>query len=155
VAAAGLGAALVIALLPRVVASGRLIRFRITGWLSTRVTPGRQAWHAGLFVFASWAIRATALFFLLAAMDISISFPLAIGFLCAAAASAALPIAPAGAATQAGAGAAMLVASGVGTQQAIDYAISAQAMVIVAGAAVVVFAAARHAGQRVLARRTA
>lgn len=155
VAAGGLGAALIIVLLPRAIASGRLIRFRIARWLSTRVTPGRQAWHAGLLVFASWSVRATALFFLLAAMDISISFPLAIGFLCAAAASAALPIAPAGAATQAGAGAAMLVASGLSTQQAIDYAISAQAMVILAGVAVVLFAAARHAGQRVFARRAA
>ena len=37
--------------------------------------------------------------------------PLALAFLCASAASAALPIAPAGAATQAGAGAAILIAA--------------------------------------------
>lgn len=155
VAFAGLGAALVIALLPRLVASGRLIRFRIARWIGKRVTPGKEAWRAGLLVFASWAVRATALFFLLAAMDISISFPLAIGFLCAAAASGALPIAPAGAATQAGAGAAMLVASGIGTQQAINYAISAQAMAILAGAAVLIFAAVWHTAERVATRRRA
>jgi hypothetical protein len=90
---------------------------------------------------------------LLAALDVSISFPLAIGFLCAAAASGALPIGPAGAATQAGAGAALLIASGISTQQAIDFAVGAQALLILAGAAVVVFAAAWHYSQRLVARR--
>jgi hypothetical protein len=46
----------------------------------------------------------------------------------------------------------MLVASGVSTQQAIDFAISAQALLILAGAAVVIFAAFWHAGGRVAAR---
>ena len=155
VAAGGLGAAAVIALLPQLASRSRLLRFRIARWISARTTPVRQAGTAGLLVLASWAVRAVALFLLLAAMDISISFPLAIGFLCAAAASSALPIAPAGAATQAGAGAAMLVASGVSAQQAIDFAISAQAIMILAGAAVVVFAALWHAGGHVLARRAA
>jgi uncharacterized membrane protein YbhN (UPF0104 family) len=155
VAAAGLGAGLIITLLPRIVASGRLIRFRLTHWVSKRLTPIRDAWTAWLLVLGSWIARAVALFLLLAAMDISISFPLAIGFLVAAAASGALPIAPAGAATQAGAGAALLVASGISTQQAIDFAISAQALVIIAGFGVVVFAALWHTGGRLLARRAA
>jgi len=155
VAAGGLGAGLLIWLMPRILASGRLIRFRIARWISKRTTPMRDAWKAWLFVFASWVIRAVGLYLLLAAMGISISFPLAIGFLCAAAASGALPIAPAGAATQAGAGAAMLVASGVATQQAIAFAISAQALLIFAGAGVVLFAGALHAGQRVALRRAA
>jgi uncharacterized membrane protein YbhN (UPF0104 family) len=136
-------------------ASGRLIKYRIARWISKRTTPMAEAWQAGLLVFASWVIRALGLYFLLAAMGISISFPLAIGFLCAAAASAALPIAPAGAATQAGAGAAMLVASGVTTQQAVAFAISAQALLIFAGAAVVIFAAVLHTGQRLALRRAA
>ncbi len=153
VAAAGLGAGVVIWAMPRVVASGRLLRFRIARWIGHRATPLREASRAGALVFASWGVRAVALFLLLAAMDISISFPLAVGFLCAAAASGALPIAPAGAATQAGAGAAMLAASGVGTQRAIDYAVSAQAMLILAGAAVLLFAAVWHTGQRLQARR--
>jgi hypothetical protein len=152
VAAAGLGAAAIIAFLPRLVASGRLIKYRIARWVSRRTTPLRQAWSAGLLVLASWLLRAVALFLLLAAMDISISFPLAIGFLCAAAASGALPIAPAGAATQAGAGAAMLIASGISTQQAVAFAVSAQALLILAGASVVAFAAVWHAGGRLLAR---
>lgn len=152
VAAGGLGAALVIGFLPRLMASGRLIRFRVARWIGQRLTSGRDAWRAGFLVLASWSIRAVALFLLLAAFDVRISFPLAIGFLCASAASGALPIAPAGAVTQAGAGAALLVASGVGVQRAIDFAVSAQALLILAGAAVVVFAAAWHAGQRLTAR---
>ena len=135
--------------------STRLIRYRLTRWLSKRSTPMSSAWRAWLLVFASWVIRALGLYLLLAAMGISISFPLAIGFLCAAAASGALPIAPAGAATQAGAGAAMLVASGVATQQAVAFAISAQALLILAGAGVVIFAALLHTGQRLALRRAA
>ena len=155
VAATGLGAALVVALLPRAMASGRLIRFRIARWIGQRLTPHRDAWKAWLLVLASWTVRAVALFLLLAAFDVRISFPLAIGFLCAGAASTALPIAPAGAATQAGAGAALLVASGIGTQKAIDFAVSAQALVILGGVAVVVFAAVWHGGQRLAARSRA
>ena len=154
VAACGLGAALIVAFLPRVMASGRLIRFRIARWIGQRLTPHRDAWKAWLLVLASWTVRAVALFLLLAAFDVRISFPLAIGFLCAAAASGALPIAPAGAATQAGAGAALLVASGVGTATAIDFAISAQALLILAGAGVVIFAALWHGGRKLLPART-
>jgi uncharacterized membrane protein YbhN (UPF0104 family) len=152
VAAGGLGAGLLVAFLPRVVASGRLIRFRIARWVHHRATPLREARESVMLVFCSWIVRALALYLLLAAMGISISFPLAIGFLVAAAASGALPIAPAGAATQAGAGAALLVASGVETQQAIHFAISAQALLIFAGAAVVLFAAASHGVGRFAAR---
>lgn len=155
VAAGGLGAGILIWLMPRMLLSTRLIRYRLTRWLSKRSTPMSSAWRAWLLVFASWVIRALGLYLLLAAMGISISFPLAIGFLCAAAASGALPIAPAGAATQAGAGAAMLVASGVATQQAIAFAISAQALLILAGAGVVIFAALLHTGQRLALRRAA
>ena len=101
-------------------------------------------------------MRATALFLLLVAMDISVSYPLAIGFLCAGAAASALPIAPAaGAATTVGGGAALLIASGVGTSTAVEFAISAQALLIFAGVVVLLFAAVLHGGQRVLARRHA
>src|ERR671919_645447 len=109
VAFAGFGAAVVIAVLPRLTASGRLVR-----WMSERSLSPREAWKAWILVLASWLTRALGLFVLLAALGVSISLPLAIAFLCAAAASGALPVAPAGAATQAGAGAAILVASGIG-----------------------------------------
>jgi hypothetical protein len=101
-----------------------------------------------VLVLASWLTRAFGLFLLLHALGFSLSLPVAIAFLCAAAASGALPIAPAGAATQAGAGAAILIASGVGTTNAISFAVGAQALLIVAGASVLVFAALWHGGRR-------
>jgi hypothetical protein len=154
VSAAGLGAILVVTFLPRMMASGRVVKYRIARWIGQRLTHVRDAWKAALFVLASWIIRAMALFVFLAAMDVPLSFPLAIGFLCAAAAASALPIAPAaGAATQVGGGAALLVASGVSTQVAIDFALSAQALLIFAGAAVVLYAAASHGVGKVVARR--
>lgn len=155
VAFAGLGAAVVIAALPRLTASGRFVRFRLARWLSERSLCPREAWKAWILVLASWLTRALGLFILLAALGVSISLPLAIAFLCAAAASGALPVAPAGAATQAGAGAAILMASGIGTAQAVSFAIAAQALLIVAGAAVLVFAAAWHGGARLALRRAA
>jgi uncharacterized membrane protein YbhN (UPF0104 family) len=148
VAFAGFGAAIVIAVLPRLIASGRLIRFRIARWLGDRLIPPRAAWQAWVLVLASWLTRAFGLFLLLHALGFALSLPLAIAFLCAAAASGALPIAPAGAATQAGAGAAILMASGVGTANAVSFAVGAQALLIVAGAAVLAFAALWHGGKR-------
>ena len=148
VALAGFGAAVVIAVLPRLIASGRLIRFRIARWLGERLIPPRNAWQAWVLVLASWLTRAFGLFLLLHALGFSLSLPVAIAFLCAAAASGALPIAPAGAATQAGAGAAILIASDVGTANAISFAVGAQALLILAGASVLVFAALWHGGRR-------
>src|SRR5207244_11441960 len=78
-----------------------------------------------------------AVFVLLNALAIGASFPLALAFLCASAASAALPIAPAGAATQAGAGAAILIVGGVPKAEAFAFAVAAQGMVILVGAALV------------------
>jgi len=148
VALGGLGAAVVIVALPYAVRSGRLLRFRLTRWLAAHATAPREAWKAWLLVLVSWLIRAVAVLFLLGALGVSLSFPMAIAFLCAGAASGALPVAPAGAATQAGAGAAILIASGVSTSQALAFAVAAQALVMLAGATVIVFAAAWHGGQR-------
>jgi uncharacterized membrane protein YbhN (UPF0104 family) len=148
VAAVGLAAAIIISLLPRLVASGRFIRFRVGRWVAERATSPREAWKSMVFVLASWVARAVGLFFLLAALGVSVSFPLAVAFLVAAAASSALPIAPAGAATQAGAGAAILVASGIGTSQAIAFAVAAQAILIAVAAVVLVIAATWGAARR-------
>jgi uncharacterized membrane protein YbhN (UPF0104 family) len=148
VAAAGLGAALIVVALPRLSRNRRVARYRLCGWLQTRCACPREATKAWVLVSASWSLRALALYVLLAALGVSSSFPLALFFLCATAASTALPIAPAGAATQAGAGAAILVVAGVNTSHAVAFAISAQALVIVAGFAVVVAAAAWEARLR-------
>lgn len=153
VAFAGLGAAVVIGVLPRLTASGRLIRFRIARWLGERVVSPRDAWQAWVLVLASWLVRAFGLFILLNALGFHLSLPMALLFLCAAAASGALPIAPAGAATQVGAGAAILMASGISAGKAVSFAVGAQALLIVAGAAVLIFAAAWHGGRRLVLSR--
>lgn len=152
VAAGGIAAAVIVLTLPRIVGSGYMLRFRLSGWLESRLTVPREARRAWLLVFASWTARAVAIFLLLAALGFPLSFPLAIAFLCAAAASGALPIAPAGAVTQAGTGAAILMASGFATGDAVAFAVAAQMLLILAGAIVVVLAAAPPVGQRLLCR---
>ena len=80
------------------------------------------------------------------------SFALALGFVCASAASAALPIGPAGAAMQAGAGATLLALNGVPKADAIAFSVAAQALVVVTGAAVILLVAAWHLATRVRPR---
>ena len=152
VAVAGVLAAVVIALLPRATGWRRVTRFRAGRWLGEHTHCTREACAAWVLVSISWALRGTAVFLLLNALSMRSSFPLALAFLCASAASAALPIAPAGAATQAGAGAAILVASGVHTTEAIAFSVAAQALVIVTGAAVILIVAAAHLAARIRAR---
>lgn len=149
VAFAGIGAAVVILALPRVSGSARLMRFRAARWLSERATCVREARAATVLILLSWLVRTGGILLLLGAVGFGLSFPLAVAFLCGAAASGALPVAPAGAATQAGAGAAILVASGVGASEAIAFAVAAQALVIFAGAAVILFALAWTGARRV------
>jgi hypothetical protein len=83
------------------------LRFWLGRWLSPRTTSLRRASQAWVLVSICWIVRAL-LFLLLGALGIGYSFPLALLFLCASAAAAALPIGPAGAATQVGGGAAAL-----------------------------------------------
>jgi uncharacterized membrane protein YbhN (UPF0104 family) len=144
VAAAGVGAATIVLALPRVARMQRFVRFRVGRWLRDHTTCAGEASKAWVLVSLSWLLRGAALLVLLDASGVGASVPLALAFLCASSASAALPIAPAGAATQAGAGAAILAVSGVPTAEAIAFAVAAQALVIVAGAACVVAAAIWH-----------
>jgi hypothetical protein len=132
----GMGAAAVVLLFPRLSAHARLARFRLVGWLAPRVTPWREATRAWGLVLASWLIRAIAVFLLLGTFGIGFSFPLAIMFICAGAASAAFPIGPAGAATQVTAGTLLLVVSGVEAPRALTFALAAQALLIFSGAAI-------------------
>jgi Lysylphosphatidylglycerol synthase TM region len=134
----GVLAAAVVIALPFVVASERLLRYRLVRWLAPRATPPRRAAEAWALVSASWLIRAIGLTLLLAALGLGFNFPLAMMFLCAAAAAAALPVSPAGAATQVGAGAALLIVSGIGRTEAVGFALAAQTLLILAGAAVLV-----------------
>jgi uncharacterized membrane protein YbhN (UPF0104 family) len=155
VAAAGIAAALLVLSLPRLACVGWVARFKVGRWLQEHCACRRTASQAWLLITVSWALRALAVFVLLQALAVGSSFPLALAFLCASAASAALPIAPAGAATQAGAGAAILIVSGIPKADAFAFAVAAQAMVILAGAAVCAAAGVWHLGARFRRRAAA
>ena len=142
VVAAGVAAATLIVALPRLVTSGSVARFRVGRWLAARTTSRRLASEAWLFVSACWAVRGVAFFLVLGTLGVGFSLPLALLFLCAGAAAAALPIGPAGAATQVGAGAAALMAAGVGASPAVAVALAAGALGVLAGAAAVLGAVA-------------
>ncbi len=144
IAAAGVLAAAFVVALPRL-AHGRWVgRFRLVLWLREHTaTPGDAARAWGL-VAVSWVLRALAVFILLDALAIGATIPLALGFLCASAAAAALPVAPAGGVAQAGAGAALLVSAGIHGTQAAAFAVAAQGMVVLAGAAILVLTTSMH-----------
>lgn len=146
---AGVAAAALVLALPRICV-GRLIRFRAVRWAREHRPSPRDAWAAWALVSVSWLLRGAALFVLLHALSIrtdASAVAIALTFLCASAASAALPIAPAGAATQAGAGAAILIATGVQASEAVAFAVAAQALVVLVGAAIVAFAGLWHVGR--------
>jgi hypothetical protein len=154
VAVGGVAAAALILALPRLAASKRALRFRLGRWLSPRTTSLRAALQAWTLVFACWLVRAVALFLLLGTLGIGYSFPLALLFLCAGAAAAALPIGPAGAAAQVGAGAASLIASGVGASKALAVAVSVGALGVISGTAILLFALAWRTGMSLVPTRT-
>ena len=155
VAAAGVAAAAVVAFLPQLARRSFVTRWRVGRWLAEHTHCTKEAWAAWLLISVSWSLRGLAVFLLLNALSMPGSFVLALAFLVASAASAALPIAPAGAATQAGAGAAILALSGVGTAHAVAFSIAAQALVIVTGAAVILLVAAWQVSLRLLRSRPA
>jgi hypothetical protein len=127
-------------------------RRRFGRWLAEHTHCTKEAWAAWLLISVSWSLRGLAVFLLLNALSMPGSYVLALAFLVASAASAALPIAPAGAATQAGAGAAILVLGGVATAPAVAFSVAAQALVIVTGAAVMLLIAAWKLALRVRPR---
>jgi uncharacterized membrane protein YbhN (UPF0104 family) len=146
VAFAGFGAAVLILALPRMAASERSMRFRLGRWLSPRTTSRRRLSQAWVLVTACWLARAVAIYLLLGTLGVGYSFPLALLFLCAGAAAAALPIGLAGAATQVGAGAATLIATGVGTSQALAVSLAVGGLGVITGTAVLLAAFAWPAG---------
>jgi uncharacterized membrane protein YbhN (UPF0104 family) len=140
VAVGGVVAAAVIVALPRLVTSRRALRFRLGRWLSLRTTSLRSAAEAWALVSACWLVRAVALFLLLGTLGVGFSVTRALLFLCAGAAAAALPIGPAGSATQVGAHGAALMASGVGASEAFAVSISVGALGVFCGTAILLFA---------------
>ncbi len=153
VAAAGVASAVIVLAMPRLGRVRRLARFRLARWLATHSADTRDASKAWLLISVSWSLRAVALYLLFLALGLQASFVLALLFLCASAASAALPIAPAGAATQAGAGAAVLALAGFGASRAVAFALAAQALIVLTGALVVLLAGAWEARLRLLPAR--
>jgi uncharacterized membrane protein YbhN (UPF0104 family) len=155
VAVAGVLAALVVAMVPRFAGMRRVMRFKLGRWLSEHTHSRKESGAALFLIFVSWALRGTAVFLLLNALALKGSFPLALGFLCASAASAAVPIGPAGAAMQAGAGAALLMMSGVPKAQALAFSVAAQALIVVVGAALILLIAGWNVAIRLRPRLTA
>jgi hypothetical protein len=153
VAAVGLGAGAVVLTLPRFLARKRMLRFRLVGWVAPRITCVRSALQSWALVSACWVTRALALFLLLGALGIGLSLPRALLFLCAGAAASALPIGPAGAVAQVGAGAAVLIASGVATSEAVGFAVAVQAMGALAGGAILLSAVVWRTGLRLVPSR--
>jgi uncharacterized membrane protein YbhN (UPF0104 family) len=137
VAAAGVAAAALVLCLPRIARLNFISRWKVGRWLREHTACPRSASQAWLLISVSWALRGVAVFVLLNALAVGGSFTLALAFLCASAASASLPIAPAGAATQAGAGAAILIIAGIPKGDALAFAVAAQGLVILVGAVVV------------------
>jgi Lysylphosphatidylglycerol synthase TM region len=162
VAVAGVAAAAVILALPRLAASQRSLRFRLGRWLNPRTTPRRGLSEAWALVSACWVLRAVAFFLLLGTLGIGFSVPRALLLLCAGAAAAALPIGPAGAATQVGAGAAALIASGVDGSQALAVTVAVGGFGVLTGGAILLvavlwrtgFSLATHRFQRRRTNRT-
>ena len=148
VAVAGVLAGGVVFGLPRLSRFSFVARFRLGRWVGANSTSPREAAWAWSAVATSWALRTVAVFVLLAALGLGTNFALALAFVCAASASAVLPVAPAGAAMQAGAGAAILAASGVRAEEAVAFGVAAQALLMAVGAAFVLALGAWHAQGR-------
>ena len=146
VAVAGVGAASLLAVLPRLAGSKRALRFRLGRWLSPRTTSRRRLSEAWALVSVCWFLRAVASFLLLGTLGVGFSLSLALLFLCAGAAAAAVPVGVAGSATQVGAGAAALIASGVGSSQALAVTLAGVALGVFTGAAIFLAAIVWQAG---------
>jgi uncharacterized membrane protein YbhN (UPF0104 family) len=144
VAVAGVLAGAVVAFLPRLAAHHRIERFKLVRWIAEHTTTPREAVQAWSLVVVSWILRVLAVFVLLDALAVRTSIPLALGFLCASASAAALPVAPAGGVAQAGAGAALLASAGVHASEAAAFAVAAQGMIVLAGAGVLVLTTTMH-----------
>ena len=147
VAVAGVAAGAIVLFLPKLVCHRRVARFKFVCWVGEHTTTPKEAARAWSLVAVSWVLRVLAVFVLLDALSVRTSIPLALGFLCASASAAALPIAPAGGLAQAGAGAAMLVSAGVHASEAAAFAVAAQGLIVLAGAGVLVLTMTMHAAR--------
>ena len=153
VAVGGVAAAVVVAMVPKFSSMRRVMKFRLGRWLAEHTQCRRESIAALMLISVSWTLRGTAVFLLLNALSVKGSYILALGFVCASAASAALPIGPAGAAMQAGAGATLLALNGVDKADAVAFSVAAQALIVVTGFAVILLVAAWQLALRFSPRR--
>jgi Lysylphosphatidylglycerol synthase TM region len=151
-AAVGIAAAAFVFALSRLAGGRRLLRYRFGRWLSPRTTSFGDASLAWTFLSAGWIVRISGVIVVLGALGVGFSFTLALLYVCASWAAAALPIGPGGTATQAGAGAAVLIASGVGIPEAVGVAVAVQLVGILIGGSIFVSAVAWRAGGRLVPR---
>jgi hypothetical protein len=150
VAGGGIAGAGLIVVLPRLAANRQVLRYRAGRWLSPRTSSLRNASSIAALLSLCWLFRVAAVMLLLGALGVGFSFGLAVLFLCAGKAAGALP------GGQAGAGGAVLIASGVGGARALEVAVAGQALAILCGVAMLLFAALWLIGVRlVVARRLA
>jgi hypothetical protein len=154
VALGGVAAGLLILALPRLAATGPALRFRLGRWLQPRTTSLHASSQALALVTACWLVRAVAVFLMLGGLGLGFSLPRALLFVCAGAAAAALPIGPAGAATQIGGAAASLVAAGIATTPAFNAALSMSALGVLAGTFVFLLAVAWTSKAALAGRRS-
>lgn len=134
-AGVGVGAALLAAALPSIRGSERLVSYRLGHWLAVHAPNSYvDALWSWLLVGASWLTRVGGMYVLLGAVGLTVPFTSATAYVAAAAGAAALPVGPAGAATQAGAGAAILTGAGLSGRDALAFAVAAQALTVAAGA---------------------
>lgn len=145
VAGGGVAAVALLIVLPRLAMNRRLLRYRAGQWLSPRTCSLRNASVIAALLSACWFVRIAAAMLLLGALGVGFSFTLAVLFLCAGKLAGALP------GGQAGAGGAVLIASGVGGAKALDVAVSGQALAILCGAAMLLSAALWLIGARLVA----
>ena len=147
VAGAGVAAAAITLVVPRLAANRQLLRYRVARWLRPRASTLPNAAAVAALLSVCWLVRAAAVMILLGALGVGFSFPLAVLFLCAGKMAGALP------GGQAGAGGAVLIASGVGGARAVDVAVSGQALAILCGLAMLLFAAVWLIAVRFMAAR--
>ena len=147
VGGAGVVAAVVTLVVPRLAASRQLLRYRVARWLRPRTSSLPNAAAVMALLSVCWLVRAAAVMILLGALGVGFSFQLAVLFLCAGKVAGAFP------GGQAGAGGAVLIASGVGGARAVDVAVSGQALAILCGLAMLVFAAVWLIAVRLMAAR--
>lgn len=139
IAFVGVGGGAVALLLPSIRSRDRLVRHRFGHWLALHAPTSRwdAAW-AWLFVLASWLTQCAATLLLLHGLGVRRSFVVATAYVVAGAGASTLPFGPAGAATEAGAGAAVLAGAGIEPSRAIALAVVAQGLTTAAGAVLAV-----------------